>query len=498
MEDLPRALQKRANGRKKRALLQTTLPCGTSELHFEVDWARRGPVIHDHLDSGSIGMLSKHFLYTDVQLHGWRWPDVIHIKNKNCKNAIIAANLSWARHEKSLTSSFNRGPFEGAAFFATLSETAATYFDTYDWTDDLYGAAYPLLAIPALPRTMGPSYGTAEHMQDIFEKARAAPCFRKTGSAVKPGRYFDVWNHSAGEDDYNACYLLVLSYVGLYHGFFQTVADTPLFRNALTLEGDGDACEDPHGSTPLMLHLRPDEPDEGIRTAVRDSDRDLKQLRRQCKNTLHVVCEVFAKHDLPALWLLLEEVVNPFKYSHGSIIKKFKSKDDTLAWHVDMALGSWTRVLLRATSGLANRQLFVQAGLTRWSLASPAIVSFDDETSGKIARAVVNFWSHYVADEIRTNRSYSDALPGKFAAVLQDDPAKVAQELMILREWLDILEEFEIAMDGNEWLVTFHQSLIFPVSRWVRSVLIGLAEGGDCVPSDLKSRAPPNVWHQRH
>ena len=115
-------------------------------------------------------------------------------------------------------------------------------------------------------------------------------------------------------------------------------------------------------------------------------------------------CEVFAKHDLRALWLLLEEVVNPFKYSHCSIIKKFKSKDDTLAWHVDMALGNWTRVLLRATSGLANRQLFVQAGLTRWSFASPAIVSFDDETSGKIARAVVNFWSHYVADEIRTNR----------------------------------------------------------------------------------------------
>ena len=33
--------------------------------------------------------------------------------------------------------------------------------------------------------------------------------------------------------------MLVLSYVGLYHGFFQTVADTPLFRKALTFEGDG-------------------------------------------------------------------------------------------------------------------------------------------------------------------------------------------------------------------------------------------------------------------
>ena len=128
---------------------------------------------------------------------------------------------------------------------------------------------------------------------------------------MKPGRFFDVWNQSAGVDDSNACYLLVLSYVGLYHGFFQTVADTPLFRNALTLHGDGDACEDAHGSTPLMLHLRPDEPDGEIRTAVRDSDRDLKQLRRQCKNTQHVACEVFAKHDLRALWLLLQEVVYP-------------------------------------------------------------------------------------------------------------------------------------------------------------------------------------------
>ena len=43
------------------------------------------------------------------------------------------------------------------------------------------------------------------------------------------------------------------------------------------------------------------------------------------------------------------------------------------------------------------------------------------------------------------------------------------------------------AVDGNEWLVTFHQSLIFPVSRWVRSVPNGLAEGVDCVPRGIKA-----------
>ena len=105
MEDLSRALQKRANGRKKRALLQTTLPCGTSERHFEVDWARRGPVIH-YLDSGSIGMPSKHFLYTDVQLHGWRWPDVIHIKTTIARTRSLRRTSAGSRHEKSLTSSF--------------------------------------------------------------------------------------------------------------------------------------------------------------------------------------------------------------------------------------------------------------------------------------------------------------------------------------------------------------------------------------------------------
>ena len=161
IEGLFRALQKRANGRKKRALLQTTLPFCTSEQRFEVEWARRGPVIHDHLDSGTIGMPSKHFLYTDFQLHGWRWPDVIHIKNNSCKKALIAANLGRASQEKSLTSSFMRGSFEGAAFFGTLSEAAATYFDTYDWTDDLYGAAYTLLAFQLCHGRFGPSYGTA-------------------------------------------------------------------------------------------------------------------------------------------------------------------------------------------------------------------------------------------------------------------------------------------------------------------------------------------------
>ena len=48
----------------------------------------------------------------------------------------------------------------------------------------------------------------------------------------------------------------------------------------------------------------------------------------------------------------------------------------------------------------------------------------------------------------------------------------------------DILEEFEIAMDGN---VTFHQSLIFPASRWVRSVRIDFAEGEHCVLFDIKA-----------
>ena len=42
-------------------------------------------------------------------------------------------------------------------------------------------------------------------------------------------------------------------------------------------------------------------------------------------------------------------------------------------------------------------------------------------------------------------------------------------------------------MDGNERLVTFHLNLIFPASRWVRSVLIGLAEGGDCVSFDIEA-----------
>ena len=88
-------------------------------------------------------------------------------------------------------------------FSDTLSEAAATYFDTYDWTEDFYGAPYPLLAFQLCHRRFGPSYGTAEHMQEISEKAITAPCFRKAGSAVKPGRHFDLWNHSAGEDDYN-------------------------------------------------------------------------------------------------------------------------------------------------------------------------------------------------------------------------------------------------------------------------------------------------------
>ena len=83
----------------------------------------------------------RHFLYTEP-LHGWRWPGVIHMKNNNCKNALIAAKVSWAC-EKSLTSFFKRGPFEVAAFFGTLSENSG---HTYDWTDDLHRAANTLLA----------------------------------------------------------------------------------------------------------------------------------------------------------------------------------------------------------------------------------------------------------------------------------------------------------------------------------------------------------------
>ena len=105
---------------------------------------------------------------------------------------------------------------------------------------------------------------------------------------------------------------------------------------------------DAPGSAPLKLHLQPDEPDEGIRTAVRESHRDLKQLRRQRKNTLHVVFEVFAKQDRRA-----QEVVNPFKSSHGSIIKKFKCNDVTLAWHEDVLATFFLRPLEQLAARVA-------------------------------------------------------------------------------------------------------------------------------------------------
>jgi len=222
---LPADIQAVSPGRLKRSCI---LDKATNSTRLEVVWGRDRAVLQNCLDQGSVGWPSKYYLFQKLGLRGHQWWDLPHRRWRNVLNSYSRVGLNFIKVETTIVMNLALGPWAGAAFFMTISEAAAEYFEHFDHRDPLYRACYEGIVADLCKGTMPHNLGTEEHMEEIWSRLPGLRVFNCKGDKVKSNRWFNWCQRTSFLRDHWGALLLILLYISMHHGWYKSIFDTPM------------------------------------------------------------------------------------------------------------------------------------------------------------------------------------------------------------------------------------------------------------------------------
>ena len=110
---------------------------------------------------------------------------------------------------------------------------------------------------------------------------------------------------------WGALMVLVIIYIGLYNGFYRSLADTPVLKGVLVVD-DEEAAPEPE----RLIGPAPVADGSTLTRSVKDSDREVEDVRRACRITLHVAGLIYSNAVLRSLWMLVGSLIEVFKHEH--------------------------------------------------------------------------------------------------------------------------------------------------------------------------------------
>ena len=248
-------------------------------------------------------------------------------------------------------------------------------------SNPLWSAVYPLVCKDLNMEAVG----SLEHKAMVVEMMFAGDAFKIKGDKVSLRRWFS-WLAAADK------------YLGLWHqrmfaliGLGQTMkvykkyTDVPLWGNCARFvveeeggdsgddeeEGDDDNIHQGLGSRDAKAAQAAADAAEASnakaseeKEAVKDKTgaQQLKDLRKNSKNTLFVALAVLCKDNLRFLVMLILEVTRPIWTAHSEHARDCRSPDNVLAFYMKAALECFMPVLEDCASVLMNIRLLDEMG----------------------------------------------------------------------------------------------------------------------------------------
>ena len=485
MDSLPADLQQLAAGRTRRACIADSAP-GTQRL--EVCWSEPRPSLHCVLDMGTIGWPSKFGLFhaSKGQLRGWWEVDPPHRRHNNAKNALSQSGLTWAKLEVLLSTTVASGPFDGAAFFGVIQGAATELFQEFDHTCALFVHWYPRLSFQLHEGRVPLTYGTDEHMVEVWRMASEAWVLHRKGMKAKLGRWFQVFQRPREQEPCWAVMAMVLTYIGFVEGWFADGLENASHDEAPASGAQAASSQQPgpgHPAAPQPQggHVAPE--GQAVQQTVAQSNQEVEQLRKGTKNLMHLTLNIFSKDVLRSLWMLCDRVTSPIMEEHSATLVAHKTQAGCMQWSIQAATADYEVYLLRSLHALCSRDVMVSVGLLPHT---PACQQFmlNEADAQKVIQAAWEYALALTGMELTWMKRYRDSPPGRFAALL--DPGSRGLALKDLKLWWACLCEYEADMAEDRGLEEFHSNLLWPQATWVREVAIGLAEADfEQVPSDI-------------
>lgn len=265
------------------------------------------------------------------------------------------------------------------------------YFETYGPEDDLYQTFYPAISFHLHKGQVPNDYGSSEHQWAIWCRCRDAAIFSTKGGKATPGRWYDIWDRSLPMQEWDGANMMILACIGLYHGFYRSLADIPGARAACIAEEEGEAPVVPEARLSALAEGRAvDNSAAGDRT-VRNSDREVENLRKAFRNTMHLAGVIFANSELRSLWMIVGAIVEVSKYEHRQKVTRLNTQWSASDWHSDMASASFNSYLKKSAKVFGDGDLFIAAGLARYSNMTPFWMLQDRDAAIKIGNKALEF-----------------------------------------------------------------------------------------------------------
>ena len=151
-----------------------------------------------------------------------------------------------------------------------------------------------------------------------------------SGTQVKAGRWYQVFEKSPKGIGWWKVYDMLLCYIGLHQGWLAHHNDhpcVPLVSTVATL--DAAAAASASGGAVADAALPGDrEPSSGPGgRSVGRSNRCVDKLLVRCKNYFHVAYTICQNDALRSLWIMMLAVTEPQKQSHGETLVQCETRE---------------------------------------------------------------------------------------------------------------------------------------------------------------------------
>lgn len=474
-EEVPPAMQADLGTRQRRSCIFNTVTQGS---RLEINWRAHRPSLFQTVDQGSVGWVSRHWLYFKAGLRGGYQFDIHHRRHNDILNSYRSCGVWYIQLEYLVVGNFILGPWLSNSNWNLVCEAGREFFKSFTFDNQLFKMCYPWIAVD-LNRGVEPAgFGTAEHAEELWAQLPYNPIFVNKGFAAKTSRWFSWSQKVSGMMPNLSVLLLVLLYISIHRGNISSTRDVPEFLvpAAKAPAPAGSSSSRPSPAAGSSSDLAPPSSSGAERLSVKQSNSEMERLRRSNPNTLMMVVHILSNRTTRRIAQCMLRLTSHVHEAHNLTVTQLKTQSGSLDWHVEAATGSYNKYLSAIFSELTDDGLLCAANFATDPESILSDSCFKEEAL--VAETALDLAREMIFNEIVSMAFYTHRPFAKFAALLHHDSNKRADAFKWCKELFEALTNAEEAVHSGKHpkLQQFLDSMLWPKALWGREILISIAE----------------------
>eukprot|EP00972_Heterocapsa_arctica_P056958 8405349-Heterocapsa_arctica.AAC.1 len=420
--------------------LQSVMPSGGLAAYLPQDGDNAKPLMQLHTlvtneDSGPIPTCAKHFRLYGMKLREMACRDIFHLLWRVLVNAPAQAGLRGVMLITALNANMTRGPWQGAAWYQQMQESAQELWSKASHTDPLFRAMVPMMM-----KDLGRDASSeGDVFKELFEEIKSMPFLQGLGPSVHMTRWASWHVAQRWLLPQNTARAFVMLHLGLQLGYVQKTKGGLLMEElakvGAALPSEDAAARAGSGASSASCA-------NTARLDMAAEKERVQAVRDRCKNTMHTctLISLNARYATGARIILY--VSQPMIDWLLELNRSLRSREVGLALSIDMAKGTTACAVMSKILGASyDLNELEQIGLTISSICTDRRYSqlppdaFQVEVQNQLAHKLGTL-QLFFARSLVFNISDACALyPRKFALLAsnQEDQKACLEELKALK-----------------------------------------------------------------